>query len=100
MKKYEELKKAVEGGKFKTHTSAGKVARMFLDFEETRMVEAELKASLECDGIIDEDTKHLVVDTAIEVLAEKLVADKVFDYSKKIESFDELFGVLKDIANI
>lgn len=100
MKKYEALKKAVADGKFKKHIGASRFARIFLDVEEVEMLATELKASIECDGIIDDETKKLIVDTAFEVLAEKLIADKVFDYSSKFESLDDLFGALKELADI
>ena len=102
MKKYDELIQAVKEGKFRKHKFVAGFTRNFVDSkrDEVEMVTAELFASVTCDDVIDEDTKQLVVDSAMEALAEKLVADKVFDYSKKIESFDDLFGFLKDAINL
>lgn len=102
MKKYEELKKAVRDGKFRKHKVVAGFARNFIDSEhdEVKALTGELFATVMCDDVIDEDTKQLVIESAMEALAEKLVEDKVFDYSKKLESFDDLLGFLKDAINL
>lgn len=109
MKKYEELKKAVRDGKFRKHKVVAGFARNFIDSEhdEVKALTGELFATVRCDDVIvicddviDEDTKQLVIESAMEALAEKLVEDKVFDYSKKLESFDDLLGFLKDAINL
>ena len=102
MKKYDELIQAVKNGKFRKQQFVAGFARNFIDGKhgEVEKVKSELFASVSCDDVIDEETKELVVECAFEALAEKLVADKVFDYSKKIESFDDLFGLLKDAINL
>ena len=102
MKKYDELIQAVKDGKFRKHKFVAGFARNFIDGkrDEVELVTGELFATVSCDDVIDEETKELVIECAFEALAEKLVADKVFDYSKKIESFDDLFGFLKDAINL
>ena len=99
MKKYDELKKAIADGKFKKHIGAARLARMFfdLDKDEVETLATELKASVVCDGIIDEETKGILLEACAEVLAEKLIADKVFDYTSKVNSFDDLLGAIKDM---
>ena len=102
MRKYDELKKAVKDGKFKKFEQARKLGRIFIEQtkDEARTLTAEIMAVLDTDGIIDDDKKSLIIASSIECLAEKLVADKVFESTKKIESFDDLFGMMKDIANL
>ena len=102
MKKYDELKKAVADGKFKRFEQARKLGRIFIEQtkDEARTLTAEIMAVLDTDGIINDDEKLLIIASSIECLAEKLVADKVFESTKKIESFDDLFGMMKDIANL
>ena len=102
MKKYDELKKAVADGKFKRFEQARKLGRIFIEQtkDEARTLTAEIMAVLDTDGIINDDEKLLIIASSIECLAEKLVADKVFESTKKIESFDDFFGMMKDIANL
>lgn len=103
MKHYEKLKQAVADGKFKKFEQARKLGRIFLNNEakdEARILEAEITAVLDTDGIIDDDKKALIVASSIECLAEKLITDKVFESTKKIESFDDFFGMMKDIVNL
>lgn len=102
MKKYDELIQAVKDGKFRKHKFVAGFARNFIDGkrDEVELVTGELFETVSTDGVVDEETKELIIEGAMEALAEKLVADKVFDYSKKIESFDDLFGLLKDTINL
>lgn len=102
MKHYEKLMQEVKDGKFKKFEQARKLGRIFIGEakDEARTLTAEITAILDTDGIIDDDKKALIVASSIECLAEKLVADKVFESTKKIESFDDLFGMLKDVVNL
>ena len=102
MKHYEKLKQAVADGKFKKFEQTRKLGRILIGEakDEARTLTAEIMAVLDTDGTIDDDKKALIVASSIECLAEKLITDKVFESTKKIESFDDFFGMMKDIANL
>lgn len=97
MTKYEELKQAVKDGKFKKHIAAAKISRMLIPdkLDEVSRTKHELEASLETD-MLDKETDHLIIDSALEALAEKLVKDDVFGMNKNEKG---LFDIFEDIVN-
>lgn len=103
MKKYDELIQAVKDGKFRKQQFVAGITRTMIDdkFENVELATKELFATVSTDGVVDEETKGFVIECAFEALAEKLVADGKFRVEeKKIESFDNLFGFLKDAINL
>ena len=99
MTNYEKLKKAVKDGKFKTFIKAETLKRNLCneELDEVQELESALFAILGTN-IVDEDVKKLVVDSAIQLLAERLAFDNVFEFkTKKIESFDDFFEIMKEI---
>ena len=99
MTNYEKLKKAVKDGKFKTFIKAETLKRNLCneELDEVQELESALFAILGTN-IVDEDVKKLVVDSAIQLLAERLAFDNVFEFkTKKIESFDDFFEIIKEI---
>lgn len=99
MTNYEKLKKAVKDGKFKTFIKAETLKRNLCneELDEVQGLESALFAILGTN-IVDEDVKKLVVDSAIQLLAERLAFDNVFEFkTKKIESFDDFFEIMKEI---
>lgn len=100
MTHYEKLKRAVKDGKFKTFIKAETLKRNLCNNEELDEVQ-ELESALFAilgTNIVDEDVKKLVVDSAIQLLAERLAFDNVFEFkTKKIESFDDFLEIMKEI---
>ena len=99
MTHYEKLKRAVKDGKFKTFIKAETLKRNLYnkELDEVQELESALFAILGTK-IVDEDVKILVVESAIQLLAERLVFDNVFEFkTKKIESFDDFFEIMKEI---
>ena len=99
MTHYEKLKMAVKDGKFKTFIKAETLKRNLCneELDEVQGLESALFAILGTN-IVDEDVKKLVVDSAIQLLAERLAFDNVFEFkTKKIESFDDFFEIMKEI---
>ena len=99
MTHYEKLKRAVKDGKFKTFIKAETLKRNLCneELDEVQGLESALFAILGTN-IVDEDVKKLVVDSAIQLLAERLAFDNVFEFkTKKIESFDDFFEIIKEI---
>ena len=99
MTHYEKLKRAVKDGKFKTFIKAETLKRNLCneELDEVQGLESALFAILGTN-IVDEDVKKLVVDSAIQLLAERLAFDNVFEFkTKKIESFDDFFEIMKEI---
>ena len=99
MTHYEKLKKAVKDGKFKTFIKAETLKRNLCneELDEVQKLESALFAILGTN-IVDEDVKKLVVDSAIQLLAERLAFDNVFEFkTKKIESFDDFLEIMKEI---
>lgn len=99
MTHYEKLKRAVKDGKFKTFIKAETLKRNLYnkELDEVQELESALFAILGTK-IVDEDVKILVVESAIQLLAERLVFDNVFEFkTKKIESFDDFFKIMKEI---
>ena len=100
MKKYDELIQAVKDGKFRKHLAMSGIVRSLVDdIDEVEQTKHELLAGVSSDKVFDEETENIIIDSAMEALAEKLVADKVFDYPKEIEKFNDLFRRIKDIMN-
>ena len=97
MTKYDELKQAVKDGKFKKHIVAAKVSRtlMPINGDEVSRVKHELEATLETD-MVGEEVRMLIVDSALEALAEKLVEDDVFGMNKNEKG---LLDIFEDIIN-
>ena len=99
MTHYEKLKRAVKDGKFKTFIKAETLKRNLYneELDEVQELESALFAILGTK-IVDEDVKILVVESAIQLLAERLVFDNVFEFkTKKIESFDDFFEIMNEI---
>lgn len=99
MTHYEKLKRAVKDGKFKTFIKAETLKRNLYneELDEVQELESALFAILGTK-IVDEDVKILVVESAIQLLAERLVFDNVFEFkTKKIESFNDFFEIIKQI---
>ena len=99
MTHYEKLKKAVKDGKFKTFIKAETLKRNLCneELDEVQELESALFAILGTN-IVDEDVKKLVVESAIQLLAERLAFDNVFEFkTKKIESFDDFLEIMKEI---
>lgn len=99
MTHYEKLKKAVKEGKFKTFIKAETLKRNLCneELDEVQELENALFAILGTN-IVDEDVKKLVVESAIQLLAERLAFDNVFEFkTKKIESFDDFLEIMKEI---
>ena len=97
MTNFEKLKQAVEDGKFKKHILAAKISRTLIPIkgDEVSRTKHELEVALETD-MIDEEVGTLVVDSALEALAEKLVKDDVFGMSK---NKNDLLDLFEDIIN-
>ena len=99
MTHYEKLKRAVKEGKFKTFIKAETLKRNLYneELDEVQELESALFAILGTN-IVDEDVKKLVVESAIQLLAERLAFDNVFEFkTKKIESFDDFLEIMKEI---
>ena len=99
MTHYEKLKRAVKEGKFKTFIKAETLKRNLCneELDEVQELESALFAILGTN-IVDEDVKKLVVESAIQLLAERLAFDNVFEFkTKKIESFDDFLEIMKEI---
>ena len=99
MTHYEKLKRAVKDGKFKTFIKAETLKRNLCneELDEVQELESALFAILGTN-IVDEDVKKLVVDSAIQLLAERLAFDNVFEFkTKRIESFDDFLEIMKEI---
>ena len=99
MTHYEKLKRAVKEGKFKTFIKAETLKRNLCneELDEVQELENALFAILGTN-IVDEDVKKLVVESAIQLLAERLAFDNVFEFkTKKIESFDDFLEIMKEI---
>ena len=99
MTHYEKLKRAVKDGKFKTFIKAETLKRNLCneELDEVQELESALFAILGTN-IVDEDVKKLVVESAIQLLAERLAFDNVFEFkTKKIESFDDFLEIMKEI---
>lgn len=99
MTNYEKLKKAVKDGKFKRFIKAETLKRNLYneELDEVQELESALFAILGTD-IVDEDVKKLIVDSSIQLLAERLAFDNVFEFkTKKIETFDDFFEIMKEI---
>lgn len=99
MTHYEKLKRAVKDGKFKTFIKAETLKRNLCneELDEVQELENALFAILGTN-IVDEDVKKLVVESAIQLLAERLAFDNVFEFkTKKIESFDDFLEIMKEI---
>ena len=100
MKYYEKLLKAVEDGKFKDFEQARKYEKMFTGRGENTAgnLAVALGVMLSTESMITEEMSHLVIASAMEALAEKLVADGKFRVEeKKFESFDDFFNALINI---
>ena len=98
MTHYEKLKRAVKDGKFKTFIKTETLYRNLYneEIDEVQELENSLFAILSTN-IVDEDVKKLVVNSAIQLLAEKLAFDNVFEFkTKKIESFDDFLEIMKE----
>lgn len=97
MTKYEELKQAVKDGKFKKHILAAKISRTLMPIkgDEVSRTKHELEATLETD-MLDKESLELIVDSALEALAEKLVKDDVFGMN---ENKNGLLDLFEDIIN-
>ena len=103
MKSYERLLKAIEDGNFENFETARKYEKMFTGRGENtpENLKMAIASMLSVEEMISEEMKCLVIDSAMEALAEKLVVDGKFRVEeKKIESFDDLFGFLKDAINL
>lgn len=61
---------------------------------QVRTMKHELEACLEAD-LLDEETAHLIIDSALEALAEKLVKDDVFGPNEE----KGLLDLFEDIIN-
>ena len=99
MTHYEKLKRAVKDGKFKTFIKAETLKRNLCneELDEVQELENALFAILGTN-IVDEDVKKLIVESAIQLLAERLAFDNVFEFkTKKIESFDDFLEIMKEI---
>ena len=99
MTKKKKLKRAVKEGKFKTFIKAETLKRNLCneELDEVQELESALFAILGTN-IVDEDVKKLVVESAIQLLAERLAFDNVFEFkTKKIESFDDFLEIMKEI---
>ena len=99
MTHYEKLKRAVKDGKFKTFIKAETLKRNLCneELDEVQELESALFAIFGTN-IVDEDVKKLVVNSAIQLLAERLAFDNVFEFkTKKIESFDDFLEIMKEI---
>ena len=99
MTHYEKLKRAVKDGKFKTFIKAETLKRNLCneELDEVQELESALFAILGTN-IVDEDVKKLIVESAIQLLAERLAFDNVFEFkTKKIESFDDFLEIMKEI---
>ena len=99
MTHYEKLKRAVKEGKFKTFIKAETLKRNLCneELDEVQELENALFAILGTN-IVDEDVKKLVVESAIQLLAERLAFDNVFEFkTKRIESFDDFLEIMKEI---
>lgn len=97
MTKYEELKQAVKDGEFKKHILAAKISRTLIPMkdDEISRTKHELEAALEAD-MVDEEVGMLIVDSALEALAEKLVKDDVFGMNENKKGILDFF---EDIIN-
>ena len=98
MTHYEKLKRAVKEGKFKTFIKAETLKRYLCneELDEVQELESALFAILGTN-IVDEDVKKLVVESAIQLLAERLEINNVFEFkTKKIESFDDFLEIMKE----
>ena len=91
------MKQAVKDGKFKKHIAAAKFSRMLLPSKEDEVsrVRHELEATLET-GMVDKEVGNLIVDSALEALAEKLVEDDAFGMNKNEKG---LLDIFEDIIN-
>ena len=97
MTNFEKLKQAVEDGKFKKHILAAKISRTLMPIkdDEVSRTKHELETTLETDTV-DEEVGKLIVDSALEALAEKLVKDDVFGMNKNEKG---LLDIFEDIIN-